>query len=746
MSIPRNLSIIADTLNSDGTFASISNTGSTTLSSGTANGVAYLNGSKVLTTGSAISFDGTNLAIGTTTYSSIASFLSTLSLGGTNANVSGGIAYQVNGTVKAYQYVDTGGIFTHQALTGINQAFLVNNAEAMRLTSTGLGIGITAPAYKLVVSAAGASGIEFGPAFSGTANLIQSYSRSGGVYVDTVYEAAQHRFNIAGSEKARIDSSGNVGIGYTSLTNIGSNGLAVLGNVGIGTNANTTYTGSPKLTVYGNQASQFFALFRNDSSSASASSAIALNAYGNTWGIECGSAAKNNNSLTFQLDYAGSNSEKMRLDTSGNLGIGTTSPAQKLQVAGKAILGTYANTGAYGLYLRSDAQSTHYNWQISTQNTVNGGFEIARSDAVGSSTFDSPSVVIDSGGNLLVGKTSGYRGGKLVVSTTNVTQTSTTANVQITTSDTQAINVGGSLGLGGQVGGDETPFGYISGRKENGTSGNYAGYLAFATQNSSAAVAEAMRIDSSGNVGIGTSSPATALSVQNVRSDTAGTGWFTYTASATSGKRGMRVNSSNGYCFDYYTGSAWAEQMQIDSSGNLLVGTTSSPSGLTNVKTASVTTSGAAFYGVNNSTDSAYTLGLWNKATTSGRRLIAFYAGATETLVGSIEYNGTVTVYATTSDHRLKTVIGAVSGSGQRIDALHPVEYTWNSNGQRTRGFLAHQFQEVYADSVTGTKDAVDAEGKPVYQQMQASTSEVIADLVAEIQSLRKRLTDAGIA
>ena len=82
-----------------------------------------------------------------------------------------------------------------------------------------------------------------------------------------------------------------------------------------------------------------------------------------------------------------------------------------------------------------------------------------------------------------------------------------------------------------------------------------------------------------------------------------------------------------------------------------------------------------------------------------------------------------------------------MSGSGARIDALEPIEYTWNSNGQRTRGFLAHKFQEVYADSVTGTKDAVDADGKPVYQGMQASSTEVIADLVAEIQSLRKRLT-----
>jgi hypothetical protein len=107
---------------------------------------------------------------------------------------------------------------------------------------------------------------------------------------------------------------------------------------------------------------------------------------------------------------------------------------------------------------------------------------------------------------------------------------------------------------------------------------------------------------------------------------------------------------------------------------------------------------------------------------------------------GSITSNGTTTAYNTTSDYRLKTVIGGVTNSGARIDALEPIEYEWKANGSRTRGFLAHKFQEVYPGSVTGKKDEVDSEGKPIYQAMQASTSEVIADLVAEIQSLRARV------
>jgi hypothetical protein len=102
-------------------------------------------------------------------------------------------------------------------------------------------------------------------------------------------------------------------------------------------------------------------------------------------------------------------------------------------------------------------------------------------------------------------------------------------------------------------------------------------------------------------------------------------------------------------------------------------------------------------------------------------------------------------VYNTTSDYRLKTVTGAVTGQGSRIDALKPVDYQWKEGNTSARGFLAHEFQAVYPNSVTGTKDAVDANGNPKYQGMQAGTAEVIADLVAEIQSLRQRLAAANL-
>lgn len=168
------------------------------------------------------------------------------------------------------------------------------------------------------------------------------------------------------------------------------------------------------------------------------------------------------------------------------------------------------------------------------------------------------------------------------------------------------------------------------------------------------------------------------------------------------------------------------ERARIDSSGNLSIGS----AGLGGLGAAS-------FYPLGNGAGSA-TVQVFNKTNTTSDPAIQFRVAGTT--VSAISYTSTVVTYGTTSDYRLKTVIGAVTDSGTRIDALEPIEYIWNSNGQRTRGFLAHKFQEVYADSVTGTKDEIDADGKPVYQGMQAGTAEVIADLVAEIQSLRKRL------
>lgn len=98
------------------------------------------------------------------------------------------------------------------------------------------------------------------------------------------------------------------------------------------------------------------------------------------------------------------------------------------------------------------------------------------------------------------------------------------------------------------------------------------------------------------------------------------------------------------------------------------------------------------------------------------------------------------TSYNTTSDYRLKTDVTPLENSGDFIDSLRPVSFTWR-DGPRAMGFLAHEFGAVAQNSVTGLKDETDESGKPVYQGIDAGTPEVIANIVAEIQALRRRVS-----
>jgi len=169
-----------------------------------------------------------------------------------------------------------------------------------------------------------------------------------------------------------------------------------------------------------------------------------------------------------------------------------------------------------------------------------------------------------------------------------------------------------------------------------------------------------------------------------------------------------------------------SEKMRLDASGNLLVGATA---------TVNAAKSYFGFTSANNGVYIADTTGV------SNAQFMRFDTAAS-VVCGQITRVGTTSavVYTATSDYRLKTVTGAVTGQGARIDALKPVDYQWKENNSQARGFLAHEFQTVYPNSVSGEKDAEDEDGNPAYQAMQASTSEVIADLVAELQSLRSRV------
>jgi hypothetical protein len=261
---------------------------------------------------------------------------------------------------------------------------------------------------------------------------------------------------------------------------------------------------------------------------------------------------------------------------------------------------------------------------------------------------------------------------------------------------------------------------------------------------------ERMRLDSSGNLGLGvtpsawgSSDKAIDIGGGNQSSISAnlagafgtnayfnGTDWKYKNSTGSPGLYSQSFDGQHKW-FRASSGTAgntitFTQAMTLDASGNLLVGQTST--GLKTTRSMGFTITGACVQQISHSTTDV-----------SGDSYVEF--GYNGTKIGSITQNGTTGVlYNVTSDYRLKTVIGPVANAGQRIDALKPVEYKWKSDNSSARGFLAHEFQEVYPNSVTGTKDSVDADGNPVYQNMQASTSEVIADLVTEIQSLRIRI------
>lgn len=87
-------------------------------------------------------------------------------------------------------------------------------------------------------------------------------------------------------------------------------------------------------------------------------------------------------------------------------------------------------------------------------------------------------------------------------------------------------------------------------------------------------------------------------------------------------------------------------------------------------------------------------------------QLHSFFFGAV-TQVGSITTNGTSTSYATSSDYRLKVIVGPVQNAIERLKQLNAINFAWKSNGEVTDGFLAHEFGEVIPGAATGTKDGM---------------------------------------
>jgi hypothetical protein len=131
-------------------------------------------------------------------------------------------------------------------------------------------------------------------------------------------------------------------------------------------------------------------------------------------------------------------------------------------------------------------------------------------------------------------------------------------------------------------------------------------------------------------------------------------------------------------------------------------------------------------------------MGINDSTSTGGSSFINFQTGGTNR--GSISNSGNTAVsYNTTSDYRLKENVAPMTGALATVAQLKPVTYDWISDKSKGQGFIAHELQAIVPDCVTGEKDAVDAEGKPVYQGI--DTSFLVATLTAAIQELSTQVT-----
>jgi hypothetical protein len=175
-----------------------------------------------------------------------------------------------------------------------------------------------------------------------------------------------------------------------------------------------------------------------------------------------------------------------------------------------------------------------------------------------------------------------------------------------------------------------------------------------------------------------------------------------------------------------------SERMRIDSSGNLLVGTTSQvATGLISVLP------GAGKNGMGMTINSSQSAIIMNNTATAQYNGAAFQQNGTQ--VGVITVGTTTTAYTTTSDYRLKDSVAPITGALDKVQALKPVTYKWKIDGSDGQGFIAHELQAVVPDCVSGEKDAVDANGNPKYQGI--DTSFLIATLTAAIQEQQALIT-----
>jgi hypothetical protein len=441
-SININGTVGATTANT-GAFTTLSASSDVTLSGGTANGVAFLNASKVLTTGSALTFDGSSLGVSaklqiTAPVNTRYSDFNTTSAG------YGFSSYSYNGT--AYGYIAQasssfgGGSNTDFALSAVNNlVFGASNTEQMRLTSTGLGIGTSSPDQKLTI--VGNQKIT-GYIELRSANRIY-FDDAGNTAAGAIWNAATGpslSFSGLGTtEHMRLDGFGNLGIGTSSP----AQKLQVVGAIAATGQAASLTASSAFLDYVTSSNSARFAAVGNTTGAAAP---IIFSQYSSDASVGRDAAT---------------------IDSSGNLGLGVTPSAwnsgfRALQVGsrtslyqdatGSTIVGNniYNDTGGTNRYIASASAS------IAIQTSGQHLWLTAPSGTAGDAISLTQALTLTAAGELLVGTTSalGVTGEKVTIANNNnsvlsiVATNDTTPSLQFRSNSVDRLTIDSSSNFG----------------------------------------------------------------------------------------------------------------------------------------------------------------------------------------------------------------------------------------------------------------------------------------------------------
>jgi len=227
---------------------------------------------------------------------------------------------------------------------------------------------------------------------------------------------------------------------------------------------------------------------------------------------------------------------------------------------------------------------------------------------------------------------------------------------------------------------------------------------------------EKMQINSSGNVGIGTTSPANKLEVSGAIVSRGAVDSYTndglYLSNEGSSifKIGAWRSGANASILTFGTDSgsdaAPVERMRIDSSGNVLVGTTNTtgiPTGNSTNVGAYISSTGIYVNQINNESNIYL-----SKASGYGYSgFVRFFVTGIER--GSITTNGSSVSYNTTSDYRLKENVVDLTSATNRLKQLQPKRFNFIADADTTvDGFLAHEVSSVVPEAINGTYNEVE--------------------------------------